>query len=95
MGSPLSFRDNVNKFRTEYLENGDIYYTMDDMEHPSAPIGANGYVRMNHDLRGYITKDHNFSNTWHLVEIAHDDMNGNVPSWFVNSIYKDACYKEA
>ena len=50
---------------------------------------------MDHDLRGFIKKVPNFANTWHLVEIAHDDMNGNVPSWFVNNVYGDSCLKEA
>ena len=94
MGAPLAPRDNVNRFHTEYLENGDIFYTMENCSHPDAPEGKNGTVRMYHDIKAYIRKIPNFANTWHLVEIAHDDMNGMVPSWFVNSVYADSCHKE-
>jgi len=93
MDKPLGPRDNVNRFHWEELENGDIFYTMEDCTHPDAPVG-NGNVRMYHDIKAYIRKVPNFANTWHLVEIAHDDLNGNVPSWFVNKAYASSCHKE-
>jgi hypothetical protein len=94
-GGPIADRDSVYRFHTERLENGDIFFTLEDSTHPDYPEGNNGRVRYYQDIKAYIRKVPNFSNTWDLTQIAHVDINGNLPVWLINKfMMRNACKQE-